>query len=199
MQRPGRHQQPTESIGTGAQGGQHRATQTTELVGGGDEEIGAQPTCQLGHLIGGAQVDQARAAIGQAEANIDELNVTAPQGGQVTGRMVELGENVGAGAPLFTIVDLDRTWFTFNIRENLLGGLKVGDRLRVQVPALDAQVDATVTLINAQGDFASWRATRATGDFDLRSFEVRAAPATPVPGLRPGMSALIRPAEAEGE
>ena len=146
-----------------------------------------------------AQVDQARAAIGQAQANIDELNVTAPQGGQVTGRMVELGENVGAGAPLFTIVDLDGTWFTFNIRENLLGGLKVGDRLRVQVPALDAEVDAAVTLINAQGDFASWRATRATGDFDLRSFEVRAAPATPVPGLRPGMSALIRPAEAEGE
>ena len=149
--------------------------------------------------VAAAQVDQARAAIGQAEANIDELNVTAPQGGQVTGRMVELGENVGAGAPLFTIVDLDGTWFTFNIRENLLGGLKVGDRLRVQVPALDAQIDATVTLINAQGDFASWRATRATGDFDLRSFEVRAAPATPVPGLRPGMSALIRPAEAEGE
>lgn len=149
--------------------------------------------------VAAAQVDQARAAIGQAQANIDELNVTAPQGGQVTGRMVELGENVGAGAPLFTIVDLDGTWFTFNIRENLLGGLKVGDRLRVQVPALDAQVDATVTLINAQGDFASWRATRATGDFDLRSFEVRAAPATPVPGLRPGMSALIRPAEAEGE
>ncbi|WP_201740644.1 HlyD family secretion protein [Paracoccus aeridis] len=149
--------------------------------------------------VAAAQVDQARAAIGQAEANIDELNVTAPQGGQVTGRMVELGENVGAGAPLFTIVDLDGTWFTFNIRENLLGGLKVGDRLRVQVPALDAEIDAAVTLINAQGDFASWRATRATGDFDLRSFEVRAAPATPVPGLRPGMSALIRPAEAEGE
>ncbi|CAM4040255.1 HlyD family secretion protein [Paracoccus yeei] len=158
--------------------------------------VGASPEERA---VAAAQVDQAGAAIGQAEANIEELNVTAPQSGQVTGRMVELGENVGAGAPLFTIVDLDRTWFTFNIRENLLGGLKVGDRLRVQVPALDAEVDATVTLINAQGDFASWRATRATGDFDLRSFEVRAAPATPVPGLRPGMSALIRPAEAEGE
>ena len=143
--------------------------------------------------VAAAQVDQARAALVQAQANIDELVVHAPQSGQVTGRLVELGENVGAGAPLYTIVDLDGAWFTFNIRENLLDGLKVGDTLRVQVPALDAEVEATITVINAQGDFASWRATRATGDFDLRSFEVRAAPVAPVPGLRPGMSAVIRP------
>lgn len=147
--------------------------------------------------VAAAQVDQARAALKQAEADIEELTVLAPQAGQVTGRMVELGENVGAGAPLFTIVDLDRIWFTFNIRENLLRGLQVGDSIRVEVPALDAEIEAEVTLINAQGEFASWRATRATGDFDLRSFEVRAEPVERLDGLRPGMSALIRPAEAE--
>lgn len=145
--------------------------------------------------VAAAQVGQARAAIAQARANIDELTVIAPQSGQITGRMVELGENIGPGAPLFSIVDLDAAWFTFNIRENVLGGLKVGDVLRVRVPALDAEVDATITLINAQGEFASWRATRATGDFDLRSFELRARPDQPLDGLRPGMSALIHPAE----
>mgnify|MGYP007020386900 CR=1 FL=1 len=89
---------------------------------------------------------------------------------------------------------------TEKLREDLLAGLKIDDTFEVTVPALkSAVIPVRVTMINVQGQFASWRATRATGDFDLRSFEVRAAPATPVPGLRPGMSALIRPAEAEGE
>ncbi len=72
-----------------------------------------------------------------------------------------------------------------------MAGLHVGDRLRVRVPALNVEVDADITLINVQGQFASWRATRAIGDFDLRSFELRARPKAPLPGLRPGMSALI--------
>ena len=45
-------------------------------------------------------------------------------------------------------------------------------------------------MINAQGQYATWRATRATGDFDLRTFEVRASPVNPMQGLRPGMSAI---------
>ena len=96
------------------------------------------------------------------------------------------------GAPLFTIVDLDQAWFTFNLREDLLAGLAMGDRLTIRIPALDTETEAEITLINVQGQFASWRATRATGDFDLRSFELRARPVAPLEGLRPGMSALIQ-------
>ena len=138
-----------------------------------------------------AQAAQAEAALAQQQANIDELRIVAPMSGQITGRMVELGENIGPGAPLLTLVQPAESWFTFNIREDMLHGLKLGDPLTVHVPALGLDVAATVTLINAQGDFASWRATRATGDFDLRSFEVRARPNAPVDGLRPGMSALL--------
>lgn len=141
--------------------------------------------------VAAAQVAQAEAALAQRQADLDELTILAPLSGEISARLVELGENIGPGAPMFTIVDLDQAWFTFNLREDLLAGLQVGDVLSVHIPALDRDIDARITLINVQGQFASWRATRATGDFDLRSFELRARPAVPVAGLRPGMSALI--------
>jgi HlyD family secretion protein len=120
-----------------------------------------------------------------------ELTIHAPIRGQVTTKIAELGENFGVGAPLFSIVDLDDVWFTFNLREDLLGGLKVGDEFTVAVPAMqNAEIPLRVTVMNAQGQFATWRATRATGDFDLRTFEVRAEPITPHDGLRPGMSGI---------
>jgi HlyD family secretion protein len=69
--------------------------------------------------------------------------------------------------------------------------LKIGDTFQVTVPAMRSKViPVRVTVINVQGQFATWRATRATGDFDLRTFEVRAVPTEPVEGLRPGMSAI---------
>ena len=71
-------------------------------------------------------------------------------------------------------------------------GLAVGDALKVRVPALGGrEIETRVTVINAQGSYANWRATKATGDFDLRTFEVRARPDGKVEGLRPGMSGLI--------
>ena len=90
--------------------------------------------------------------------------------------MAEVGEYFGPGAPLRSLVDLNDVSFTFNIREDLLAGLKVDDTLMVQVPALNhnGEVSAHVTTINAQGQYATWRATKATGDFDLRTFEARA-------------------------
>ena len=89
----------------------------------------------------------------------------------LSGRMIEIGENIGPGAPLFTLVQPANAWFTFNIREDQLHGVAVGDTLNVTIPALDTTVEAKVTLINVQGDFASWRATRATGGRSLRGGE----------------------------
>lgn len=141
--------------------------------------------------LAAAQVEQAQAALRQRQVDVAELTLRAPAAGQVTTRVAELGENFSPGAPLFSLVDMRNAWFTFNIREDLLAGLKIGDGFEVTVPALaSARIALRVTVINAQGQFATWRATRATGDFDLRTFEVRAVPAQPVEGLRMGMSAI---------
>lgn len=141
--------------------------------------------------LAAAQVKQADAVLGQRQTDVAELVVRAPISGQVTTRVAELGENFGAGAPLFSLIDMRDVWLTFNLREDLLAGLKIGDRFEVTVPAFRSSViPVRVTMINVQGQYATWRATRATGDFDLRTFEVRAVPVNPVEGLRPGMSAI---------
>ncbi|MFC3209231.1 HlyD family secretion protein [Aquamicrobium soli] len=141
--------------------------------------------------LAAAQVKQAEAALGQRQADIGQLTVRSPVAAQVTTRVAEMGENYGAGSPLFSLVDMTNLWFTFNLREDLLGGLKVGDSLTVSVPALKRDdVKVRVTMINVQGQYATWRATRATGGFDLRTFEVRATPEEKLDGLRPGMSVV---------
>jgi HlyD family secretion protein len=141
--------------------------------------------------LAATQVEQAKASLNQTQVDVKELTVHTPIDGQVTTRVAELGENFSAGAPLFSIIDIQNPWLTFNLREDLLRGLKVGDSFNVTVPALkSAELTVKVTVINAQGQYATWRATRATGDFDLRTFEVRAVPTSPVDGLRPGMSVI---------
>ena len=62
----------------------------------------------------------------------------------------------------------------------------------ITVPAIgDEIIKAKITYINPLGDFATWKATKTTGDFDMKTFEVRAKPTESIEGLRPGMSALI--------
>lgn len=148
--------------------------------------------------LAAAQVKQAEATLGQRHADISELTVRAPIDGQVTTRVAELGENFSAGAPLLSLVDMNAPWLTFNLREDLLSGLKVGDRFQAVIPAFSGKrIEVRVTVINVQGQYATWRATRATGDFDLRTFEVRAVPVVALEGLRPGMSVIAEWSRAQ--
>jgi HlyD family secretion protein len=137
-----------------------------------------------------AAVDKADAAIVTLQAQVAELTVKAPIAGQVYQIGAELGEYVSPGVPLLSVVDLGDVWLRFDLREDLLKGLKVGDRLTAKIPALgDQAITVEVRTIATRGEYAGWRATRATGDFDLRTFEVRAYPVDKVAKLRPGMSA----------
>lgn len=144
-----------------------------------------------------AAVAKAEAAISTLQAQVGELTVKAPVGGQVYQVSAEIGEYVSPGVPLLSLVDLSDVWLRFDLREDLVKGLKIGDRLRVRVPALgDAPVTVEVRTIATRGEYAGWRATRATGDFDLRTFEVRAYPVDKIADLRPGMSAYANWAAA---
>jgi len=142
--------------------------------------------------IARANVEKAGADIQAVQSIIDQMAVYAPVATQVYQRNVEPGEYVSPGVPLVTLIDLADVWVHFDLREDLVKTLKVGDRFDVRVPALgDRSVTVEVKLIASKGEYASWRATRATGDFDLRTFSIRAYPVAPVPELRPGMSAYL--------
>jgi HlyD family secretion protein len=142
--------------------------------------------------IAAANVAKALADIKAVQSIIDQMVVYAPVASQVYQRNVEPGEFVSPGVPLVTLIDLNDLWFHFDLREDLIKTLKVGDRFDVRVPALaDRRITVEVKLIATKGEYASWRATRATGDFDLRTFSIRAYPVDKVPELRPGMSAYL--------
>jgi HlyD family secretion protein len=142
--------------------------------------------------IAEANVGKAFADIAAVQSIIDQMTVYAPVASQVYQRNVEPGEYVSPGVPLVTLIDLGDMWIHFDLREDLVKTLKVGDRFGVRIPALaDRRITVEVKLIAAKGEYASWRATRATGDFDLRTFSIRAYPVEKVPELRPGMSAYL--------
>jgi len=144
------------------------------------------------HEIAEANVGKALADIKAVQSIIDQMVVYAPLASQVYQRNVEPGEYVSPGVPLVTLVDLNDMWVHFDLREDLVRTLKVGDRFDVRIPALaDRRITVEVKLIATKGEYASWRATRATGDFDLRTFSIRAYPVEKVPELRPGMSAYL--------
>jgi HlyD family secretion protein len=139
-----------------------------------------------------ALVSRARGAISEVNAFLGETRLSSPVDGEVYRRNIEPGEIVAAGYPILTLLDPSDMWATFELREDKLAGVKMGDRVRVRVPALgDRRLELTVSYIAPVGDFATWRATSAQGGFDLKTFEVRARPDSPVQGLRPGMSVVL--------
>jgi HlyD family secretion protein len=139
-----------------------------------------------------ANVQKAASDIAAVQSIIDQMVITAPLAAQVYKRNVEPGEYISPGVPLVTLIDLNDLWIHFDLREDLVRRLKVGDRFAVRIPALaDRRITVEVKLIATKGEYASWRATRATGDFDLRTFSIRAYPVEQVPELRPGMSAYM--------
>ena len=139
-----------------------------------------------------ALVERANAAVDLVNSYKDEITLTSPADGIIAARYPKVGELVGQGSPIMTIQDLDDVWFTFNIREDRLDGMQSGDKLQLTVPALkDAPVTATVYYIAVRESYATWRATKEIGEFDTRTFEVRARPDAPVKGLRPGMSVIL--------
>ena len=139
-----------------------------------------------------ALVERANAAVTLVNSYLDEITLVSPADGIIAARYPKVGELVGQGSPIMTIQDLDDVWFTFNIREDRLQGMQSGDKLQLTVPALgNAPVTATVYYLAVRESYATWRATKETGEFDTRTFEVRARPDAPVKGLRPGMSVIL--------
>lgn len=139
-----------------------------------------------------ALVDRANGAVNEVESYLQEVTLVSPINGEVSEIFPKRGELVGTGAPIMSIVDLNDIWFTFNVREDLLGDFKMGKVVKVKVPALNNQIiTVKVTYIKALASYATWKATKTTGQFDLKTFEVRARPTTHNADLRPGMNAIF--------
>ena len=143
-------------------------------------------------------VDRAQGAIKEIETYLNETDIYAPIDGEVSNIIAESGELVNAGYPVVTIMKLNDSWITFNLREDLLASIRMGSVFPAKFPALgNKEIQLKVTYINPLGSFATWNATKTTGDFDMKTFEIHAIPVEKIEGLRPGMSALVDWAKVE--
>ncbi len=138
-----------------------------------------------------AQMRQAEGVVAEVSSYIAETYLLATTPGEVSEIFPMPGELVGTGAPIMNIAVIDDMWASFNVREDLLKDLTMGSRQKAYVPALDKDIEVEVTYIRDLGSYAAWKATKANGEYDLKTFEVRAVPASAVEGLRPGMTVLL--------
>jgi HlyD family secretion protein len=139
-----------------------------------------------------AMVGRAKGAIAEVNSYLDETVLTALHDGEVTEVFPQEGELVGTGAPIMSVAVMDRLWVSFNVREDHLSHFGLHQTVTATIPALgNRSVQLKVYYLKDLGSFAAWKATKTTGQFDRKTFEVRATPLQRIEGLRPGMSVLV--------
>ena len=143
-------------------------------------------------LAAAAQVGRAKGAVQEVNSYIHETVQIAQKEGEVANIYPKVGELVGTGSPIMSIAVMDDMWGTFNVREDQLNGMKVGSEFSAFVPAFNKEIKMKVYYLKDQGSYAVWKATKANGQYDLKTFEVKARPTEKLDGLRPGMSLIIK-------
>jgi HlyD family secretion protein len=143
-------------------------------------------------LAAAAQVGRAKGAVNEVNSYIHETVQVAQMEGEVSDIFPKVGELVGTGSPIMSISVMQDMWGTFNVREDQLNGMQVGTEFTVFVPAFNKDIKMKVYYLKDQGSYAVWKATKANGQYDLKTFEVKARPVEKLEGLRPGMSLIIK-------
>lgn len=144
-------------------------------------------------MAAAALVNRAKGAVAEVESYVKETYLIAQSKGEVSEIFPKVGELVGTGAPIMNIAMLDNLWVTFNVREDLLQGLTMGSEFEASIPALNNKiVKLKVYYLKDVGTYAAWKATKTTGQFDLKTFEVKATPLEAIENLRPGMTVILK-------
>ena len=143
-------------------------------------------------MAAAAKVQQAKGVVAEVSSYMGEMVQTAQMEGEVTDVYPHVGELVGTGSPIMSVAIMKDMWASFNIREDQLKGMKIGDEVETYLPAFDRTLKMKVYYIKDQGSYAVWKATKANGRYDLKTFEVKARPVEKLEGLRPGMSVIIK-------
>lgn len=139
-----------------------------------------------------AMVTVAKGGVAEVESVLEDQYLTAPCDGQVDVIFPNVGELVALGAPIMNVLKIDDKWVTFNVREDKLKDFTMGKEITVTIPALDKDAKVKIYYVRDLGSYATWHATKTTGDWDSKTFEVKARPTEELPDLRPGMTVLIK-------
>ncbi len=139
-----------------------------------------------------ALVGRASGAVAEVQSYLDDSYLIAPCDGEAVELFAKLGDLIGTGSPVVSILDINDSWMVFAVREDLLKDINTGSTIQVRIPALGEQTyPCTVRRVQAMASYATWRATKTNGQYDVKSFDVKVVPQTPIAGLKPGMTAII--------
>ena len=139
-----------------------------------------------------AMLQRAKGAVAEVGSYISETYLISPVDGEVSEKFPNEGELVGTGAPIMNIMDLSDKWGAFNVREDRLMKFKMGEKIHVYIPALEKETDMVIYYLKDLGSYAAWKATKSTGSYDRKTFEVRARFENTSTEIRPGMSLIIK-------
>ena len=170
---------------------QYDAALATEKAARSQYSLALEGAQEEDKEMAAAKVLQAQGAVAEVNSYIHETVLTAYSDGEVTEIFPHVGELVGTGAPIMNVAMMDDQWASFNVREDDLNQFPIGSEFDAYVPALDRSIRMKVSYMKDIGDFAAWKATKETGQFDLKTFEVRATPLSTDEDLRPGMSVIV--------
>lgn len=170
----------------------YKAMQATEKAAKAQYDLARNGAQKEDKEAAAAQARQAQGVVDEVNSYIKETVLVAQMDGEVSEIFPQIGELVGTGAPIMNVSMLQDMWVTFNVREDQLNNLSVGSEFKAFVPAFNKEVQLKVSSMKDMGSYAAWKATKTTGQFDLKTFEVKATPKEKIAGLRPGMSVIIR-------
>lgn len=170
----------------------YKAMQATEKAAKAQYDLARNGAQKEDKEAAAAQARQAQGVVDEVNSYIKETVLIAQMDGEVAEIFPQIGELVGTGAPIMNVSMLQDMWVTFNVREDQLSNLAVGSEFKAFVPAFNKEVQLKVSSMKDMGSYAAWKATKTTGQFDLKTFEVKATPKEKIAGLRPGMSVIIR-------
>ena len=170
----------------------YKALEAQEKAAKSQYEMAVNGARQQEKRAAQAQVNRARGAVQEVQSYIRETVQISNVEGEVSSIYPKVGELIGTGSPIMSIAVMSDLWGTFNVREDHLNGLKIGDTFTAFIPAFNKEMKMKVFYIKDEGSFAVWKATKATGEYDLKTFEVKARPEEVFEGLRPGMSLIIK-------
>ncbi|MDR1729515.1 MAG: efflux RND transporter periplasmic adaptor subunit [Prevotellaceae bacterium] len=171
----------------------YKAMLATEQAAKAQYDMAQKGTDKEDKIAATAQLNRARGAVAEVQSYIEETILTSPVSGEISEIFPNRGELVGSGAPIMNVLDMNDVWVTFNIRETFLKDFPKGKEFTAFVPALgNKDITLKVTYMKDLGSFAAWKATKVSGEYDVKTFELRARPVEPVEGLRPGMSVIVK-------
>lgn len=171
----------------------YQAMMATEKAARSQYEMAKEGARKEDKAAAAALVNQASGAVAEVESYVEEGALVAPIDGEIIERFPEVGELVGTGAPIMHIADMNDMWVSFSMREDLLANIRIGNEIKAFVPALGNQeIRLKVYYMKDMGTYAAWKATKTAGQYDAKTFEVRARPVERVEGLRPGMSVILK-------